>query len=191
MKETYYVDNEKTIKQIEYVHGLYELQKHKVKSEEYIKELLLKDYVNTIRENVSRYDFIDSVFRKAQSEVGNKYKNEREHLTSLQQWLREDFLNNDKSFRVTRIVGCGYDGYAWGVNFKGYGKEFRITIPMVQKITIKNFDYVNNGKFTFSVEESKCIWTILKSSYKIKDIADFIKEYFRLDKLGEKVENYE
>ena len=56
-------DEEKSfIEQINYVKTLYESQKIKVKNEQYIEDLLLQDYIRTIRKNTSRYDYIINIF---------------------------------------------------------------------------------------------------------------------------------
>lgn len=164
------------IKKIEYVKSLYDLQREKVENEQYIENLLLKDYVRQIRQNISRYDYVD--FNSAQKEVGEKVKSKRKNVECLQNLMRSDFLNDDDNFKLTHIMSCGYDNYAWAIEFEGYGKFFRIDIPIMKNLTPKNIDYASNGMFTFMIKDSKSSWSVLKRSYKIKDIADYIKNYF-------------
>lgn len=169
------------IDDIEYARGLYQEQVHKVKREERILELLLEDYICVARTHKSRYDYIN-IFEDAQKQVGKKTKKERPQLETIRGFILEDFLNNDKKFKLTGLVACGYETYGWNVEFTGYGKSFYIYIPIMANITSKNFKSAREGKFAFSVETAPHVWSVLKSSYKITEIADFIKKYFEAER---------
>lgn len=171
------------IKNIEYVKSLYDLQVYKVKNEKYIEDLLLQDYVRAIKQNVSRYDFVD--FNAAQKEVKEKAKSKRKNIEFLRNLMLDDFFNNDDNFKIINMMSCGYDDYAWAIEFEGYDKMVRIDIPIVKNLTTKNIDYASQGMFCFLAKESNSCWNTLKRSYKIKDIADYIYEYFSLDELKE------
>lgn len=171
------------IKNIEYVKSLYDLQVYKVKNEKYIEDLLLKDYVRAIKENVSRYDFVD--FNSAQKEIKEKAKSKRKNIEFLRNLMIDDFFNNDDSFKITNMMSCGYEDYAWAIEFEGYEKVVRIDIPIVKNLTTKNIDYASQGMICFLVKENNSCWNTLKRSYKIEDIADYIYEYFSLDELKE------
>ena len=162
---------------IGYSKKLYDEQVNKVKKEEYIKDLLLEDYAQKIRAHHSRYDYID-IFDKAQNEVGKRLKKERPHLETIKHFVLEDFLNNDKTFKLDKIISCGIEGYAWRLEFKGYGKTIFIEIPIMKHITSKNLEHASYGMFTFGVYESDYCYRVLKQSYEIKAIANFITAYF-------------
>lgn len=164
------------IKKIEYAKSLYDLQNVKVKNEQYIENLLLEDYVRQIRQNISRYDYVD--FNSAQKEVIEKAKSKRKNIEFLRSLMLSDFLNDDDSFKITHIMNCGYENYAWAIEFEGCNVTFRIDIPIVKNLTTKNINYASNGMFTFMVKDGKSSWNVLKRSYKIKDISDYIKNYF-------------
>lgn len=164
------------IKKIEYAKNLYDLQKAKVKNEQYIENLLLEDYVRQIRQNVSRYDYVD--FNSAQKEVGEKAKSKRKNVEFLRSLMLSDFLNDDDNFKITHIMSCGYENYAWAIEFEGYNTIFRIDIPIMKNLTTKNIDYASQGMFIFMIKDGKSYWNVLKRSYKIEEIADYIKNYF-------------
>lgn len=172
------------VAEIEYVKGMYDAQVHKVKQEEYMKNLLFADYIRKVKVHRSRYDYVN-IFRDAQSQIGKKKKKEREQLETIESFIKEDFLSDCRFFKIINIFSCGYDGYAWRVEFQGYGQTFYISIPVMDKITTKNFEYANNGMFVFAIQEPECCWSVKKMSYKIEDIAEYIKEYFELDKVDE------
>lgn len=177
-------EEDNIIRNIEYVKSLYDLQVRKVKDEEYIKSLLLEDYVRAIRKNISKYDYVD-LFRDAQNELKETSKKKRKNLETLRKFILEDFLNNNKNFKITNIMSCGYECYAWDIELEGYRYTIRINIPIMKNLSTANIYYANNGMFSFMVKESNNVWHTLKSSYKIEDIADFIKDYFNLVDLNE------
>lgn len=177
-------ESQNFLRDIEYVKGLYESQVSKVKQEEYMKDLLFADYVRKVRCHQSRYDYIENIFKEAQSQIGKKKKREREQLSVLEEFIRDDFFNNSNSFKITKIISGGYEGYYWGIELEGYGQTVEITIPNMNHITTKNFEYANKGMFVFSVRDTCCHF-VKKMSYKIEDIAEYIKEYFQLNNLNE------
>lgn len=185
MYNFYDYKKEDPVADIEYVRGMYEAQVHKVEQEKYMKDLLFADFVKKVRKNRSRYDLMENIFKEAQSQIGKKKKKEREQLVALEEFIRDDFLNDNTNFKITRIISGGYESYYWDVEFDGYGQTIRITIPNMNNIGIDNIKHAHDGKFAFSVKESECCWSIKKMSYKIKDIADCIKEYFQLNNLHE------
>lgn len=178
--------NESSLEAIEYVSGLYNMQIYEVKKAQHIEKLLLEDYVRTIKSCMTRYDLIDGIFLDAQKQMGNKLKKDRPQFETLKEFIMEDFFNNDKNFKIIRLMQCGYDGYAWCVEFEGYGKILSITFPVRKKLTAKNIKSADYGKFNFSVKKDEFRWESIKHSYLIQDISEAIKDYFDL-----KVENYQ
>ena len=163
---------------IESAGSAYLEQVAKAKREAYIRDALLVNYVDRIREHMSRYDMVN-VIALAQNEVGVKLKKDRPNLETLKRWLLEDFLNDDKTFKIDSIIGRGYEVYGWQINLTGYGKRIYLDIPVVNKISPKNAEYARYGQFAFGVYKSKDYMTTLKQSYDMKVIAEFIKEYFK------------
>ena len=186
MYDFYDYKKEDPIADIEYVRGMYEAQVHKVKQEEYMKDLLFADFVRKVKRNKSRYDYIsDNTFKEAQSQIGKKTKKERGKLEVLKGFIMEDFLNNNKNFKLTEIISGGYESYVWHINFEYFGNTIQITIPMMDSITVENIKYAYNGMFAFSIKEGSCCWSVKKMSYKIEDVAEYIKEYFQLGNVNE------
>ena len=184
MKSFYDYMEEDPITKIEYSKGLYNDQVHKVEKEEYIKNLLFADYVGKVKRHQSRYDFIENVIKEAQSQVDKKKKKEREQLSVLENFIREDFFNGDNSFKITNITSGGYESYYYSVELEGYGQTVIISIPMMSNINVQNFEHAYKGMFAFSVKESQYCQSIKKMSYKIEDVAEYIKEYFELGKVN-------
>ena len=155
------------IAEIEYVREMYEAQAYKVKQEEYVKNLMFADYVQRIRNNRSRYDYIESVFKMAQDQIGKKKKKEREQLSTIESFVKKDFLSNSNLFKLTGLISGGYEGYYWNVQFEGFGETFYISIPMMDNINTKNIEYAHDGMFAFIVKESSYSTAVKKRSYKM------------------------
>lgn len=164
------------LRKIAYARELYEAQVKKAEKEEYIKNVLLEDYVNQIREHRSRYDYVD-IIGMAQKEVGKRLKKDRPHLETLKRFLMEDFLNNDKNFKLTKIISGGYEGYYWRFEFTAYGKTVYIEIPVMSRLTKDNIEYAHYGMFAFGVYESEHCSRMLKGTYEMKELAGFIKDW--------------
>ena len=54
----------------------------------------------------------------------------------------------------------------------------------MNNIGTKNFEHAYKGMFVFSVKDT-CYHSVKKMSYKIEDIAEYIKEYFNLYEVNE------
>lgn len=178
----YSLNREDPVVEIEYAKKLYDAQVEKAKQETYIRNLLKVNYVNQIKANMTRYDIVDEIFRKAHGQVNEKLKKNRKELETIKGFIIDDFLNGSRNFKLKEIICCGYDNYSWAVQFEGYGQTFQIIIPMRKNLSVNNIESAHNGMFAFSIEESSGIWYLKKTSYKIEDVAEYIKEYFELDK---------
>ena len=88
-------------------------------------------------------------------------------------------MNNDKKFKLKKIISYGYEGYAWRFVFEGYGKTIDITVPYMRNITTENVKYAHYGMFTFSVQEAEHVWKMLKGSYEMSEIAQIVKDYVK------------
>jgi hypothetical protein len=128
---------------------------------------------------------MENIFKEAQSQIGKKKKKEREQLLALEEFMQDDFFDGNSSFKITRIISGGYESYYWDVEFDGYGKTIRITIPNMKSIGIDNIKHAHDGMFAFAIKESEFCYSVIKMSYKIEDVAECIKEYFQLDKVNE------
>ena len=172
---------------IEYAKKMYDAQVKRVNEETYICNVLKVNYVNEVKFVITRYDLINDTFRKACGQVNEKLQKNKKEFEKIKSYLYEDFLDGNRSnaFKLKEIICCGYEGYAWSVKFEGYGKTFQITIPIKNNINTRNIESAYNGMFAFHVEEKEHIWTLMKKSYRIEDISNFIKEYFNLNKVNE------
>lgn len=173
-----------TINAIETVKKAYEEQVEIVKRATYVQNLIFQDYLRKIRSHKSRYDYIGFI-KDAQAQIGKKKKTERKDLAMLESFIREDFLSNCSEFKITKIISYGFDNYGWGIELEGLGQTIEIRIPVMANITAENIKHIDYGQFAFIVRESSFSSKVIKTSYKIQDIADVIREYFKLEKTVE------
>ena len=169
------------IAEISYVKKMYKEQLEKVNKETYIKNLMYADYVAKVKNNMSRYDTFNNLFADAQKQINKKKKSEKTELALLERLIREDFLNDDKNFKLVNIIRGGYEGYYWSIEFEFYDQKFYISIPRMDSIDTNNFLHAHEGKFCFYVKESEYSWFCKESSYRIEDVAKYIRDYFNLD----------
>lgn len=170
-------DRDTTLEKIAYAKNVYECQVIKAEREEYIKNALLQNYVDQIREWKCRYDMATNIIAKAQGEVGERLKKDRPNLETVKRWLMEDFLNNDKSFKLEHIISGGYEGYYWRFEFSRNGKGCYIEIPVKNRLTPKNVEYAHYGMFVFGIKESEHYWRMLKGTYEMQELAGVIKDW--------------
>ena len=162
-----FMDEVDHVKDIERVKNLYDAQVLKIKNEEYIKDLLFEDLADKIRMNRSRYDYMKDMFRQAANK--DKYS-----MDLLNEWIAEDFFDEQKVFEITKIISMGYENYAYNLTLNIKGQDYYLEIPMVSNFTTKTFEY-SQGKFRFGVYESKSYSVCKVSSWRISDIAEYIK----------------
>ena len=178
MQDCFYYSDQKdtTLEKIAYAKNLYEAQVMKAEREAYIKDVLLENYVDKVKSHLSRYDLID-IYSQAQEEIGKKLKKDRPHFETIKSFLMEDFLNNDKSFKLEKIISCGYENYAWQFEFKRNGKVCYIKVPYMRNLTAEHLEHANYGMYTFGIQESEHFWRMLKGTYEMQELAGFIKDW--------------
>ena len=155
--------------------------KHDLDEAKYIEQLVFSDYVRTIRQNLTTWDYRIPMIKAAQSEFDKKKKKERTNLTYIENSIKEDFFSDftdrDKALKLTAILSGGYESYYWSLQFTLYGAEYYIQIPAREQLTTKNIEYANEGKFVFLKRESSCCVAVKASAWTAEDLAKKIKEY--------------
>lgn len=156
------------VEDVERVKDLYDAQVIKVKNEEYIKDLLFEDLADKIRLNRSRYDYVKDMFTQAANK--DKYS-----MDLLNEWIAEDFFDGQKVFEITKIISMGYENYAYNLTLNIKGQDYYLEIPMVSNFKTKTLEYAL-GKFRFGVCKSDSYCVCKVSSWRISDVAKYIKK---------------
>lgn len=167
---------ENTINEIQEANRRYKQQKTVVRDAEYIEELLFIDYVNKCTKNKNRYDWLSECVKKAFDQQSKETKAEKESFYMIENMIREDFFNGDKSAKIDRIVSGGYEGYYYSFEINYKKIVFVIAIPVLDKINVDNFYYAHEGKIYCGIKDD-CVINYICSSYKIEEVAEKIKDY--------------
>ena len=91
----------------------------------------------------------------------------------------EEFLSKtfETELKITGLSTHGYEGYLYEIKFETKNKTtFSFHIPNPQKISIRNIEYVYEGKLAIGKWRSESVLDILKMSYNIEDLVKTFKE---------------
>lgn len=167
-------ENERTSKllsEIETIKARYIIQEDKVAEAEYIKKLIFADYVRKCKTPKNDYDYFNETIIKAfhEDKHGSNFK-------FIQDKIRQDFFNNDKSAKLDKIMCCGYEGYAYKHEIKYKNCIFVIEIPILGAITTENFYNANSGMIYLGIRDGYFI-NFIAMSYSIENIKKALDKY--------------
>ncbi len=156
---------------------------HEVDKYTKLLEFAKQDQVYVITHNVDYFQFIfrivgakDYFQRENLDKRSKEYKDSKSMAESLQKYLKEVFK---KPISVIKIYSSGYEGYYEEVVFTipNCDTKFSFTVPNVEKINAKNFQYTNECKLEFGYYKNENIHEIVKSSYCVEDITKAFEEF--------------
>lgn len=164
----------KLLSEIKTIKARYIIQKDKVAEAEYIKKLIFADYVRKCKTPKNDYDYLNGIIEKAfhEDKRGSNFK-------FMQDKIRQDFFNNDKSAKLDKIICCGYEGYAYKHEIKYKDCVFVIEIPILNAITTKNFYTANSGMIYLGIQKGSFIDHIA-TSYSIEEIKKALDKYIEM-----------
>lgn len=167
---------------IETAREKYEQQKEKVAHDAYIEDLMFENFVRevTCLSESSKYDYFVDLFKKARPQIELKNKKDREDYELLSSILLEDFFDNNKNFKLVEIITGGYDACYYRFEFQYYDATCFVQIPIYKNIDKSNIGFANYGKFCFGVYKAPYCSDVLKTSYQVSEIADYIKGYCKM-----------
>ena len=157
-----------------------------LKKTQKLLELAKSDKIETIKDEV-RY-FEEILYSKYIDEYitvknkGEKVRKNSEIYKSFiiaQNYFRE-ILQNDK-IEITNFMTEGYEGYKNLIEFVIENHKFELGIPVIEKCTQRNFEYMNDCKLTIYYCEISSSWNWVCSSYDEKELAEEFNKF--LDKL--------
>lgn len=153
------------------------------KDAQYIENLVLLDYVRTLKTSKTTWDYRIALIEKAQKEIDKKYKKERTNLSYIEQAVKDEFFFDfDFKLKIKEILCGGYEGYYWQLYFEFKGETYVLQIPSRDKLTVKNLTWAQEGKFVlFKQSAAHCI-TALFSDWTVNGLAKKIKERFKEEK---------
>ena len=154
--------------------------KNDLEDAKYIERLIFRDFVNTIRNTKTVWDYRIPMIKAAQKETDKKKKKERENLSYIEHEIKNTFFKNEDRFdiKIHNIMSGGYEGYYWDLHFDVKNEEYVISIPHRDMLTLDNIEYAHEGRFAFMHRTSECSWSIEFYGYTEEEFAEKCQEYF-------------
>jgi len=154
--------------------------KHDLEDAKYIEHLIHCDYVRTVRNAKTVWDYRIPMIKAARPEIGKTKKKERENLSYIENTVKECFFkDNDRiNIKIHDIISGGYEGYYYELFFKVNKEEYAVQIPHREQLTIENMSYAYDGKFVFLHKTSDCSTSVEFMEYDEEEFAKKCKEYF-------------
>ena len=145
------------------------------------KEMIVKSLTDTLLGLVQSIwlPLSEGILEKAWHQQSEKKKSDRREYEFVKDETINRFFNaNKKEVSLEKIVGCGYDNYAYNLYFKYHKITFQIVCPCPCNITKdEHLTFTDCGKYILRYEDKNGCWNWITSSYKEEDIAKAIEEF--------------
>ena len=148
-------EEQQWLKDIESAKTYYETQIFEVEKAQKVEELLLGNYIKTIKSYTTKYD---------------------RSFWFIFVLIKKDFFDN-KPIAIDEIMPIGYEKYGFDFKIEYGNKKYFLTIPIKIELTVENFEYSNKGRFSFGTITDESYYKTLFSSYSVKEMSNYIKNY--------------
>lgn len=169
-------EEQQWLKDIETAKSYYETQIFEVEKAQKVEELLLGNYIKTIKSYTTKYDLIKESLEKAIVELKEEFKNGNRSFWFIFDLIKKDFFDN-KPIAIDEIMPIRYEKYGFDFKIEYGNKKYFLTIPIKIELTVENFEYSNKGKFSFGTITDESYYKTLFSSYSVKEMSNYIKNY--------------
>jgi len=169
-------EEQQWLNDIETAKSYYDTQIFEVEKAQKVEELLLRNYIKTIKSYTTKYDLIKNSLEKAIEELEEEFKNSERSFWFIFDLIKRDFFDN-KEIIIDEITPIGYEKYGFDFKIEYNDKNYFFIIPMKNKLTVDNFEYSNKGKFSFGTITDGSYYKTLFSSYSSKEMSNYIKKY--------------
>lgn len=169
-------EEQQWLKDIESAKTYYETQIFEVEKAQKVEELLLGNYIKTIKSYTTKYDLIKESLEKAIVELKEEFKNGDRSFWFIFVLIKKDFFDN-KPIAIDEIMPIGYEKYGFDFKIEYGNKKYFLTIPIKIELTVENFEYSNKGRFSFGTITDESYYKTLFSSYSVKEMSNYIKNY--------------
>ena len=169
-------EEQQWLKDIESAKTYYETQIFEVEKAQKVEELLLGNYIKTIKSYTTKYDLIKESLEKAIVELKEEFKNGNRSFWFIFDLIKKDFFDN-KPIAIDEIMPIGYEKYGFDFKIVYGNKKYFLTIPIKIELTVENFEYSNKGRFSFGTITDESYYKILFSNYSVKEMSNYIKNY--------------
>lgn len=154
--------------------------KNDLEDAKYLERLIFCDYVRTVRNAKTVWDYRIPMIKAARDEIGKTKKKERENLSYIEHEVKNAFFkdNDNIKIKIHNIITGGYEGYYYELFFKVNKEEYAVQIPHRDQLTTENISYAYDGKFAFLHRTSECSTSVEFMEYSEEEFAKKCREYF-------------
>ena len=149
-------------------YDLYMASKEKVRQEELIQNSLKYSIIRELRNSGAQFlaDISGFYWREDTKNSWKKafFDKMNEHFFGEIEWEFKD------------IASVGVERYGYRMGFKIDDKKYAIFLPNPKEITAENIVRAEFGQYELSKNTNGAVWTVICSSYDMKDIAAAIKK---------------
>lgn len=154
--------------------------KHEFEKYRKLHELALVDRLLTLKNKVHYHNLtvcMNDAMRwlKMVDNVDKRKKYKEKTAFEYTQSAISELL--DETIKITKIYASDYDSSAYNVYFECHGLNFEITIPMVEKITTRNMEYLSYGKIYVGFCETENVVDYVVSSYDENEVRKSFKKF--------------
>lgn len=154
--------------------------KHDLEDAQYIEQLVFHDFVRSVCNSKTVWDYRIPMIKAARDEIGKNKKKERANISYIEGEIKESFFKDDDriDIKIHKIIQGGYEGYHWNLYFNIGKEEYCIIIPNREMIDSTNITYAYEGKFVFEHTTSECSSCVEFMDWSEEGFAQKCKEYF-------------
>lgn len=150
--------------------------------------LLELDAYNIYREEVAYYFILPNMIDKAKQwlamlndpkiKIDKRKKYEEKNVYEYITHKLEELLGQS-DIKITKFSQMGYEHFADIIGFECNGHYFHLTIPIIQRISLK--DYQDNGAYEFQlrlhVKEGESMYGLIGITFNENELKDFMNKF--------------
>jgi hypothetical protein len=158
------------------IETMIDTEKMKVRYHATVLEALQEKAISTIKSGVSfntvfNEDFMRDAWMYDQFKstiMTKKYSKSYKYIKSV---ILDTFFAN-RDVKLLKITTCGADNFAYTFDIEYHGIAYVITIPLISKMSLQNYELMNRGKITvgYCVKDKIDTIEIFSKSYDMNRI---------------------
>jgi hypothetical protein len=194
-------ENLKRLTEISKANELVTEMQHEVDKYTKLLQLAKEDQVYTITHNVNYFQFLfrmkpaqdyfhvaKDTDKRSKEYKANKikeykankikeYKANKLMFESLEKYLEDEVFK--KPVKIVDMYSGGYENYYYEIVFTipDSDTKYTFTVPNIDVINVKNFEYAYDGKLAFGYYENEHCHHIKITSYCVEDITNAFEEF--------------
>lgn len=178
-------ENLKRLMEISKANELVTEMQHEVDKYTKLLQLAKEEQVHTITHNVNYFQFLFRIepaykyFNPAKNpdKRSKEYKANKLMFEALEKYLEDEVFK--RPVKIVDMSRGGYESYYYEIVFTipDSDTKYTFTVPNIDVINVKNFEYAYDGKLAFGYYENEHCHHIEITSYCVEDITNAFEEF--------------